>query len=84
MATAQKAPKKDALTLTAYCMKTKQKNVDIQDAVISLKGGKYIASGHDDDGNKLTTILSKEKALACIEKGIATTGEGLATTKKKK
>ncbi|WP_018629869.1 hypothetical protein [Niabella aurantiaca] len=59
-------------TLTAYNVKTKEKNVPIQDAVISrtVKGG-YIAKGHDGKGNKLTSLLGEEKALAAIKAGLA-------------
>jgi hypothetical protein len=58
--------------LTAYNVKTKEKNVPIQDAVISktAKGG-YIAQGHDGKGNKLTALLSEAKAVAAIEAGVA-------------
>jgi len=59
-------------TLTAYNVKTKEKNVPIQDAVISrtAKGG-YIAKGHDGKGNKLTALLGEAKALAAIKAGLA-------------
>ena len=58
--------------LTAYCMKTKEKNVPIMDAVVSktAKGG-YIAKGHDGKGNKLTALLGEAKALAAIKAGTA-------------
>ncbi len=60
------------VTLTAYNVKTKEKNVPIQEAVISrtAKGG-YIAKGHDGKGSKLTALLGEEKALAAIKAGIA-------------
>ncbi len=60
------------VTLTAYNVKTKEKNVPIQDAVVSrtAKGG-YIAKGHDGKGNKLTALLGEEKALAAIKAGLA-------------
>lgn len=60
------------VTLTAYNVKTKEKNVPIQDAVISrtAKGG-YIAKGHDGKGSKLTALLGEEKALSAIKAGIA-------------
>lgn len=59
-------------TLTAYNVKTKEKNVPIQEAVISrtAKGG-YIAKGHDGKGNKLTALLGEAKALAAIKAGTA-------------
>jgi hypothetical protein len=63
------------LTLTAYNVKTKQKNVPIQDAVITKTSkGAYMAQGHDGKGNKLTTLLGEAKALAAIQAGIAKQG----------
>ena len=61
--------------LKAYCLKTKEKNVPIHDAVISktAKGG-YMAGGHDGKGNKMAAILSEAKALQAIEDGVATKG----------
>ena len=58
--------------ITAYNVKTKEKNVPMQDAVISktAKGG-YIAKGHDGKANKLTSLLSEAKALAAIKYGLA-------------
>ena len=58
--------------LTAYNVKTKEKNVPILDAVVSktAKGG-YIAKGHDGKGNKLTALLGEVKALAAIKAGTA-------------
>jgi hypothetical protein len=61
--------------LTAYNVKTKEKNVAIQDAVITKTAkGAYMAQGHDGKGNKLTTLLNEEKALAAIQAGIAKQG----------
>ena len=61
--------------LTAYNVKTKEKNVPIQDAVITKTAkGAYMAQGHDGKGNKLTTLLNQEKALAAIQAGIAKQG----------
>lgn len=63
------------ITLTAYCVKTKSKNVPIQDAVIvKTARGAYMAQGHDGNGNKLTTLLGEEKALAAINAEIAKKG----------
>ena len=63
------------VTLTAYNVKTKEKGVPIQDATITrtAKGG-YMAQGHDGKGNKLTTLLGEETALAAIKAGIAKKG----------
>lgn len=63
------------LTLTAYNVKTKEKNVPIQDAVITKTArGAYMAQGNDGKGNKLTTLMNEAKALACIKAGIAKQG----------
>jgi len=60
------------VVLTAYNVKTKEKNVPIMDAVISKTAkGAYMAQGHDGKGNKLTTLLGAEKALAAIKAGVA-------------
>lgn len=58
--------------IKAYCLKTKEKNVPMQDAVISktAKGG-YIAKGHDGKGNKMSAILSEANALQAIKDGVA-------------
>ena len=58
--------------LKAYNVKTKEKNVPVQDAVVSrtAKGG-YIAKGHDGKGTKLTALLSETNALAAIKAGTA-------------
>lgn len=61
--------------LTAYNVKTKEKGVPIQDAVITKTAkGAYMAQGHDGKGNKLTTLLGEEKALAAIKAGLAKQG----------
>jgi hypothetical protein len=50
------------ITLTAYNVKTKEKGVPIQDAVITKTSkGAYMAQGHDGKGNKLTTLLGEKK-----------------------
>ena len=61
--------------LTAYNVKTKEKNVPILDAVVSktTKGG-YIAKGNDGKGYKLTALLGEAKALAAIKAGTAKQG----------
>ena len=48
------------VTLTAYNVKTKEKNVPIKDAVITKTAkGAYMAQGNDGKGNKLTTLLGE-------------------------
>ncbi len=61
--------------IKAYCLKTKEKNVPMEDAVITktAKGG-YIANGHDGKGNKMAAILSEVKAKQAIEDGVAKQG----------
>lgn len=61
--------------LTAYNVKTKEKNVPILDAVVTrtAKGG-YMAQGNDGKGNKLTALLGEAKALAAIKAGTAKQG----------
>ncbi|HVT83583.1 MAG TPA: hypothetical protein VHD35_00200 [Chitinophagaceae bacterium] len=63
------------VTLTAYNVKTKEKNVPVLDAVITKTAkGAYMAQGHDGKGNKLTTLVNEQKALAAIKAGIAKQG----------
>ena len=58
--------------LTAYCMKTKEKNVPMQEAVITKTSrGGYMAQGHDSKGNKMTTMLGEEKALQAVKDSMA-------------
>jgi hypothetical protein len=60
------------IQLTAYNVKTKEKNVPIKDAVITKTAkGAYMAQGNDGKGNKL---LGEEKALAAIKAGVAKQG----------
>jgi hypothetical protein len=61
--------------LTAYCLKTKEKNVPMQDAVVTktARGG-FMAQGHDGKGNKMTAILAEAKAMKAIEDGVAKQG----------
>ena len=63
------------MQLTAYNVKTKEKNVPIQDAVISrTANGGYIAQGNYGKGNKLTALLGEAKALEAIKAGTAKQG----------
>lgn len=65
----------NAVILTAYNVKTKEKNVPILDAVITKTAkGAYMAQGNDGKGNKLTTLLGEEKAMAAIAAGVAKKG----------
>ena len=61
--------------LTAYNVKTKEKNVPIVDAVVTKTAkGAYMAQGHGGKGNKLTTLLGEAKALEAIKAGVAKQG----------
>lgn len=61
--------------IKAYCLKTKEKNVPMHDAVITrtAKGG-YMATGNDGKGNKMAAILSEAKANQAIADGVAKKG----------
>ena len=49
-------------------MKTKEKNVPMQDAVITKTSrGGYMAQGNDGKGNKMTTMLSEATALEAVK-----------------
>jgi hypothetical protein len=63
------------IKLTAYNVKTKEKGVPIQDAVITKTAkGAYMVQGTDGKGNKLTTLCNAEKAMAAIKAGVAKQG----------
>ncbi len=63
------------LKLTAYNVKTKEKGVEVLDAVVTKTAkGAYMVQGHDGKGNKLTTLVNGEKAMAAIAAGIAKQG----------
>ncbi|MBS1920300.1 MAG: hypothetical protein JST17_08610 [Bacteroidetes bacterium] len=63
------------VTLTAYNVRTKEKNVPVLDGVITKTAkGAYMVQGHDGKGNKLTTLVNEQKALAAIKAGIAKQG----------
>jgi len=64
-----------AKMLTAYCMKTKEKNVPMQNAVITktARGG-YMAQGDDGKGNKMTTMLNEATANQAVAVGVAQKG----------
>ncbi|MDI9336904.1 MAG: hypothetical protein QM539_00600 [Alphaproteobacteria bacterium] len=59
--------------IKAYCLKTKEKNVPMQDAEISktARGG-YMAKGHDGKGNKMSAMMGEAAALQAIKDGVAT------------
>ena len=61
--------------IKAYCLKTKEKNEPMHDAVITktAKGG-YMATGNDGKGNKMAAILNEAKANQAISDGVAKKG----------
>jgi hypothetical protein len=61
--------------IKAYCLKTKEKNVPMHDAVVTktVRGG-YMAGGHDGKGNKMAAIMSETNALKAIADGVAKKG----------
>ena len=61
--------------ITAYNVKTKEKGCEMFNAVITKTAkGAYMAQGDDGKGNKLTTLMNQEKAMAAINAGIAKQG----------
>ena len=61
--------------IRAYNVKTKEKNVEMKDAIISktARGG-YMAQGNDGKGSKLTCLMGEAKALQAIKDGVAKQG----------
>lgn len=72
----KKAPAAKWDGITAYCVKTKEKNVPMLEAVVDIQNGRYIAKGVDAAGNKLTAIMSAANAEAQIKAGNAKKGAG--------
>lgn len=60
------------VTLVAYNVKTKEKGCKMLNAVIKkTKKGAYMAQGVSESGQKLVTLLGKEKAEAVVAAGLA-------------
>ena len=61
--------------IRAYNVKTKEKNVQMHDIIItkSDRGG-YMAQSNDGKGNKLTCLMGEAKALQAIAEGVAKKG----------
>ena len=62
--------------LTAYCLKTKEKNTPFEGSpeITKTKKGGYMAKGVDAAGNKMCAMLNEAKALTAIEDGVAVKG----------
>ncbi len=57
------------MELTAYCLKTKTKNVPFKGkpSLEQTSKGGYILKGEDKDGNKMSAIISKDTAQESIK-----------------
>jgi len=61
--------------ITAYNVKTKEKGVEMLNAVITKTAkGAFMAQGLSATGDKLTTLMNGEKAMAAIAAGVAKKG----------
>ena len=61
--------------IKAYCMKTKEKNVPMHEAVVSKTSrGGFMATGHDGKGNKMSAMMSAATAQQAMKDGVATKG----------
>ena len=61
--------------IIVYNVNPKEKGIKMFDAVITKTAkGAYMAQGNDGKGNKLTTLMGSEKALAAIAAGVAKQG----------
>jgi hypothetical protein len=63
------------MILTAYCLKTKTKNVpfDGKPEMMKTKTGGFILKGQDSSGNKMSAIISKETANEAIKLNLVIT-----------
>ena len=61
------------MELTAYCLKTKTKNVPFagKPSLEKTSKGGFILKGMDKDGNKMCSLMNEAKALKAIEDGLA-------------
>ena len=60
------------MELTAYCLKTKEKNVPFAgkpELAKTAKGG-FILKGQDKNGNKMSAIISEKTANDAIKAGL--------------
>lgn len=62
--------------LIAYSIKQKASVPFKGKPAINKNGNRYMAKGVDDQGNKMSLIMSEKNALAAIKDGQATKGEG--------
>jgi hypothetical protein len=65
----------EKIVLTAYDVRTKEKNVPIENAVITKTArGAYMAQGNAKNGNKLTTLINETRAMEALRQGVAKCG----------
>lgn len=63
--------------LTAYCLKTKTKNVPFEGTpVINKNGNRYMAQGTNKSGYAMAKIMGEAAALEAIKSGDAKKGKG--------
>lgn len=63
--------------LTAYCLKTKTKDVPFKGKpAITKNGNRYMAKGVNANGYAMAKIMGEEAALKAIKDGDAVKGEG--------
>lgn len=64
--------------LTGYNMKTKEKDVPMDEVVINKNGNRYFAKGvaSTKDKTKMSAALGEAKALEAIKNKVAKKGEG--------
>jgi len=64
---------KEKEKLTAYCLKTKTKDVAFEGTpeIVKTSRGGYMAKGVDKNGNKMNAMLSEDRALQAIKDGVA-------------
>jgi hypothetical protein len=62
------------MELTAYCLKTKQKNVPFlgKPELSKTSRGGFMLKGVDKDGNKMSAIVSATTANEAIKLGLVT------------
>jgi hypothetical protein len=63
------------MAIIAYSV-TKKKKVPMLDPKIDKNGNRYMASGKDKDGNKLTLFMSEADAKMALKLGHAKKGKG--------
>ncbi len=62
------------MTLEAYCLKTKKKEIMVDPIISQTSKGGYIAKGESKDGHKMSLLMSKVNAEAAVAAGIKKEG----------